>query len=210
MNSILIIEDDASYRVSIARILQLEGFDVCSAENGVAGIAMIRGKRPDLILCDIMMPGLDGHDVLEYLKNDGANSDIPFIFVTALNERAEVRRGMAKGADDFLTKPFSAEELVAAVRGRLRRVEMFRRQEEPPVFQDEFAVLSRQITARERQVLVLVGQGATSREISEQLGIRINTVEVHRANLMKKLHATNAAHLARWAVIAEQMTSAAR
>ncbi|HIJ95504.1 MAG TPA: response regulator transcription factor [Desulfuromonadales bacterium] len=112
---------------------------------------------------------------------------------------------MSAGADDYLSKPFSAEELLAAVTGRLSRRESFRNQSSKPALLEEFAFLSHQTTVREREVLNLVGRGATSKEIAEQLGITIRTVHAHRTNLMNKLGAANAALLARWAVIAEQM-----
>lgn len=204
MHSILIIEDEPSICKNMELILQMEGFEVCSAGDGASGLAMIRHKRPDLILCDIMMPEMDGHSLLEALRSDDAYAGIPFIFVTALGERVDVRRGMSAGADDYLTKPFSAEELVAAVTGRLHRLETIRMQSAKSVNEKD-ARLYRQVSVREREVLLLVGTGATSREIAERLGISLRTVEVHRSNLMRKLHVTNVAMLARWAVIAEQM-----
>lgn len=207
MHSIQIIEDNASCRNSAALILRLEGFDVRTAEDAEAGIAMIREKRPDLILCDIMMPGMDGHSVLELLQSDSTTADIPFIFLTALGERADVRRGMNEGADEYLSKPFSSEELVAAVTGRLHRFEMIRQRGNVSIFQEEFTYLKQNITGREREILMLVGQGLTSKGIARILEIRINTVEVHRSSLMRKLDAPNAANLARWAIIAELMSS---
>ncbi len=206
MHSILIIEDDDDCRKSMALILTMEGFEVRTAENGTVGVAMIREKRPDLILCDILMPGIDGHSVLELMKSDSGAADIPFIFVSALDDRADVRSGMSKGADDYLPKPFSAEELLSAVSGRLQRVGLFRQGIEKSVLRKECAALRQRITPRELEVLVLVGKGFTSKEIAEHLEITFNTVEVHRANMMRKLDATNAASLSRWVVLAEQMT----
>lgn len=205
MNSILIIEDDHSLCSNMELILQMEGFDVRTAGDGLSGLTMVCEKRPDLILCDIMMPAMDGHILLEALKNEDMHADIPFIFVTALGDRADIRRGMSAGADDYLTKPFSAEELVAAVSGRLQRLEAIRLRSHKSAFQKEHAILLRQISAREREVLLLVGRGISSKVIADLLGISLRTVEVHRSNLMRKLDATNAAILARWAVIAEQM-----
>jgi DNA-binding NarL/FixJ family response regulator len=203
MKSILVIEDDASYRNAIELILHMEGFEVRVSDNGVSGLAMLRVKRPDVILCDIMMPGMDGHSVLEILKRDTTVADIPFIFVTALDNRFDVRRGMYEGADDYLSKPFTPDELISTVVGRLKRSSMFRQQEET----DKLFALAERITTREREILLLVGEGFTSKDISKRLGIRINTVEVHRANLMRKLEAPNAAKLAQWAVIAEKIPS---
>jgi DNA-binding NarL/FixJ family response regulator len=203
MYSILIVEDDPSYRSMIEMVLQMEGFAVRTAPDGQSGLVLLREKRPDLILCDIMMPGMDGHAVLDALKGEKIFDNIPFIFVTALANRADVRRGMSAGADDYLPKPFSAEELLAAVSGRIRRFEMNSSPRGIPAFQKERDTLRTMTSKREREILKIVGQGATSREIAERLGVCLKTIEAHRANLMRKLDAANAASLARWAVIAE-------
>lgn len=205
MYSILIIEDDPSLCANMKLILHMEGFGVTTAGDGQAGLEMIRENRPDLILCDIMMPLLDGNSLLELLTTEAMLADTAFIFVTALGERADVRRGMSAGADDYLTKPFSAEELVTAVTGRLRRLEMLRGQGGKTVLAEEHALLLQRVSPREQEVLLLVGTGATSKEIAERLDISLRTVEVHRSNLMSKLNVTNSAMLARWAIIAEQM-----
>lgn len=206
MYSVLIIEDDESLRDGMASILQTEGFDVRSACNGSDGINMIREKQPDLILCDIVMPEMDGHNVLEILKRDKTVADIPFVFVTAQDNRADFRRGMSSGADDYLTKPFLPEELLAAVTGRMHRIETLRLRAEKSVFREEHAYLLQQITLRELEILLLVGQGYTSKQIAERLGVRHKTIQAHRANLMEKLDTPNSATLARWAVIAELMS----
>jgi len=206
MYSIVIIEDDPSYIRMMELILKMEGFDVRTASNGQSGLTLLREKRPDLILCDVMMPEMDGHFVLECLKGDNTLADIPFIFVSAMGGRADVRRGMSAGADDYLPKPFSADELLSAVTGRILRHVMINSHHGKSAFQKERVILQK-ITKRELEVLLMVGQGATSREIAECLGCSLKTVEVHRANLMNKLDASNVAILARWAVIAEQMQS---
>lgn len=205
MYSILIVEDDVSYRNSMQMILALEGFEVRTAFDGQSGLASLREKRPDLILCDIMMPNMDGHSLLEALQDDRSLSDIPFIFVTAMGERFDVRRGMSAGADDYLPKPFSADELLAAVIGRINRHKLIQQRCAPSPFDEEQSVLRGKITKREFEVLLKVGSGATSKDIAGQLGICLKTVDAHRANLMNKLDAVNAASLARWAFIAEQM-----
>jgi DNA-binding NarL/FixJ family response regulator len=205
MRSILIIEDDPAISSNMELILRMEGFAVRTAEDGRTGFAALEEKQPDLILCDILMPDMDGRALLDILKSERRFADIPFIFVTALGDRENMRGGMAAGADDYLTKPFSAEELITAVTGRLHRLEAIRRTGVIAAFKEERAFLQQKVTEREREVLLLVGRGATSREIADQLGISLRTVEVHRANLMKKLDAANAAILARWAFIAEQL-----
>jgi len=204
MYSILIIEDDPAYRSMMEIILRMEGFEVQSASDGCAGLELVAHHRPDLILCDIMMPGMDGHSVLESIRENLSCAEIPFIFVSALGERRDVRRGMSAGADDYLPKPFSAEELLAAVTGRIRRLEIFS-QQQTSVISDEERCMLQKITRREREVLLLVGQGSTSKEIAECLGVCLKTAEVHRSNLMNKLAVSNAASLARWAVIVQQL-----
>jgi DNA-binding NarL/FixJ family response regulator len=205
MYSILIIEDDLSYSDMMETILLMEGFDVRVASNGLSALTMLHEKRPNLILCDIMMPGIDGYSVLNVLKGENSLADIPFIFVTALDGRMEVRRGMSAGADDYLPKPFSAEELLAAITGRIHRHEIISLHHGNSVFHKEQTILRTIITNREKEVLKLVGQGATSKVIAERLGVSLKTAEAHRSNLMQKLDAANAASLARWAVIAELM-----
>lgn len=203
--SILVIEDDPAYLNNMELILRMEGFRVRTASDGASGFEMLRGEIPDLILCDIMMPGMDGHTFFEFLKQDVMFSDVSFIFVTALTDRADFRKGMSAGADDYLTKPFTAEELIAAVTGRLNRLRTIRRNADNTSLKDDVAWLRELITRREHEVLLLVGCGATSRQIADHLRISVRTVENHRTNLMKKLNASNAATLARWAIIAQQM-----
>lgn len=123
MKKILLVEDDTSLRENIAELLELSGFEVYSASNGKIAVEMAKQKLPDLVLCDIMMPELDGYGVLEELSSFENTRHIPFIFVSAKTEKQDVRRGMNLGADDYLTKPFEEEELLTAIRCRLEKAE---------------------------------------------------------------------------------------
>ena len=163
---ILLAEDDVTMVSLLKTLLKMEGFDVRIAPDGQSGLALAREKCPDLILCDIMMPGMDGHSVLESLKGDNTLDDIPFIFVTALVEREQVRSGMSAGADDYLPKPFSADELLAAVTGRIRRREMIKVHNGKSAIHKEQSFLIHKLTRREREVLLMVGQGGTSKGIA--------------------------------------------
>jgi DNA-binding NarL/FixJ family response regulator len=203
--SILIVEDDLLLCGNMELILQMEGYEVRTAPNGIAALALIAIKRPDIILCDIIMPEMDGHVFLEEIKKNDALSDIIFIFVTALGEKSDMRRGMHAGADDYLTKPFSSEDLLATVSGRLQKSEGMRRRPANTTTSAEREILSTRVSDREREVLILVGKGETTKEIAEQLYISPKTVEGHRTKLMKKLGVVNAVGLARWATIAEEM-----
>lgn len=120
-NTILIIDDNREFRENIAEILQLANYNVLSAENGKQGIELARNQKPDLILCDINMPEVDGYCVLRALNNIPEKAGIPFIFMTAYSENADFRKGMELGADDYLTKPFSADTLLKSVSTRLNK-----------------------------------------------------------------------------------------
>ena len=204
--SILIIEDDDKLGANMALILSMEGYRTTVVTDGANGLAMIRKKRPDVILCDILLPKMNGFEVLEHIKNDPFLARIPFLFISALNERHQVRHGMAIGADDYLGKPFSRKELIAAVAARLDRFATMG----PVSSKNRFDSVAdsttrlRQLTRREREVLILVASGFTSKEIAVTLKISYRTVEVYRAKLMKKLGATNATGLVHWAKLIEQ------
>ncbi|RYF65194.1 MAG: response regulator, partial [Cytophagaceae bacterium] len=129
MKTILVIEDTPDMRENIAEILQLAPYQVLQAANGKQGIELARQTRPDLIICDIMMPELDGYGVLHILGKDPALADVPFIFLTAKAELTDFRYGMNLGADDYLTKPFDDHTLLNTVAVRLQKGE--RGQTEP-------------------------------------------------------------------------------
>jgi CRP-like cAMP-binding protein len=121
MKKILLIEDNKDVRENTKDILELANYQVLAAENGRIGVDLAKRFGPDLVICDIMMPELDGYGVLEALGKSGATSGIPLIFLTAKTDRSEVRLGMNLGADDYLTKPFEEKELLDAVASRLRK-----------------------------------------------------------------------------------------
>jgi two-component system, sensor histidine kinase and response regulator len=118
---ILVIEDVHYLRNDIMEMLRFEGFDVRGAENGLVGVAVAREFMPDLIVCDIMMPELNGYGVLEELRHHDETATVPFIFLTAKTDRFDMRHGMGLGADDYLTKPFLTTELLEAIKARLNR-----------------------------------------------------------------------------------------
>ena len=118
---IVIIEDSEDIRENTAELLELSGFEVLKAADGLEGVRLVKTSAPDLIICDIMMPHLDGFGVLQVLGQSPELSNIPFIFLTAKTDRADLRKGMELGADDFLTKPFQEIELLKAIEIRLKK-----------------------------------------------------------------------------------------
>lgn len=173
-------------------------WEVLVAASGEEGIELLRTQGADVVVADIMMPGMDGMGLLSAVRADPGLAPIPFIFLTTKDDRNSLRAGMIAGADDYLTKPAPAEELVDSIETRMRR-----RARALP--QDPEAALLREsiearLTGRELEILRCIGRGLVSKEIAAELGISPRTVDVHRTNMMQKLDLHNAASLAGLAV----------
>jgi CRP-like cAMP-binding protein/CheY-like chemotaxis protein len=130
MSKIAVIEDNAEMRENIREILELADYEVVTAENGKKGVELIKNELPDLILCDIMMPELDGYGVLYMVSKNVKTASIPFIFLTAKTEKEDFRKGMNLGADDYITKPFEDTELLDSIERRLKRLKQFKHEGE--------------------------------------------------------------------------------
>lgn len=121
MKKILVIEDEPAVRANILELLEAEDFEAVGAENGFMGAMWAQEYLPDLIVCDVMMPEVDGYEVLSALRQVPATAAIPFIFLTAMVDKADIRQGMDLGADDYLTKPFTRAELLGAITSRFNK-----------------------------------------------------------------------------------------
>ncbi len=188
MKKILVIEDEMEMRRNLLAILKLENFQALGAENGQAGLELVRREKPDLILCDVMMPELDGPGVLHALREDPSLRSVPFIFLTARGEKRDVRNGMNLGADDYLTKPVAKADLLAAISARLERAAQQATNDFKPDFSDP-APLSEKLglTPRVAEVLLWVAQGKTNPEIASILGISESTVKKHLIEILATL-----------------------
>lgn len=187
MKRILIIEDEAQTRRNIATILRMEGYEPLVAADGREGVAAALRDRPALIVCDVMMPELDGYGVIQALRSKEATDHIPFIFLTAKGERADIRAGMNLGADDYITKPVTASELLSAVQARLSREAHRPPGEFRPDFSSSVPLESLGLTPREAEVLLWIAQGKTNAEIGTILGTADNTVKKHIQHIFEKL-----------------------
>jgi DNA-binding NarL/FixJ family response regulator len=198
---ILVIEDQAPMRRNIALLLEMEGFEVATAENGKKGVETAKREKPDLIICDVMMPELDGYGVVQALREETDFAATPFIFLSAKSDKGDVRVGMNFGADDYLTKPVVREDLLAAIEVRLARVSAMadRAQElagEGGGFAPDFSSstpIQRElgVTAREAEVLLWVAQGKSNADVASLLGMSEKTVKQHLGNIFDKLGCEN-------------------
>ncbi|HEX5221144.1 MAG TPA: response regulator transcription factor [Verrucomicrobiae bacterium] len=189
MKKILVIEDEAETRDNLVLMLEMEGFKPCSAPNGRLGVEVAKRELPDVILCDVSMPELDGYGVLEALRAHNATVSIPFIFLTAKGDKKDLRTGMNLGADDYLTKPASAEEVLSAINARLDRhneKEQAAMAKVQPNFDSAKPLESLGLTPREAEVLLWIAQGKSNGEIGTILGCAENTVKVHIARIFEK------------------------
>jgi len=206
MTRVLIVEDNANLAFGLTRSLESEGYDVESAEDGVRGLEMARTTNPDLVVLDLMLPGMDGYTILKKLRSEG--KDVPVLILTARGEEADKVFGFRLGADDYVTKPFSLSELLARVQAILRRVKSAERRDGEAV--EEFGdvqinTLARSVKKSETEIaltpkefdllLALVRRrGAVASRLEllkevwgHQAEVMTRTVDIHIAELRRKL-----------------------
>ena len=187
MKKILVIEDEPEMRRNITTLLRFHDYEPIAAENGRQGVEAARRESPDLILCDVMMPELDGHGVLQALQADATLARIPFVFLTAKGEKDDLRNGMNLGADDYLTKPVANADLVAAIETRLRRAEQQGKREFKPDFSSVEPLLALGLTPRAAEALLWLAQGKTNSDIARILGVTESTIKKHVQEMFDKL-----------------------
>jgi DNA-binding NarL/FixJ family response regulator len=196
MKRILVIEDEPQTRENLVTILEMEGYQPLTASDGRAGLEAAKRELPDLVLCDVMMPEMDGYAVLEGLRAHPETISIPFIFLTAKGDRKDLRAGMNLGADDYLSKPVTTAELLDAIGTRLQRhrenTEAAQQKVEfKPNFDSTAPLEALGLTPREAEVLLWVAQGKSNGEIGVILGMSEKTVKIHVGHIFEKLGVDN-------------------
>lgn len=186
MTTILLIEDHAPLRRNLHDILVLEGFQVLEAGDGPTGLAMAKAHLPNLIICDIMLPGMDGLEILAALRSHAATRSLPFVFLTAKGDPPDIRAGMNLGADDYLPKPVSSVDLLSAIRSRLARATQ-QRLRTAPNFTNYAPLEKLGISPREAEVLLWVAQGKGNHDIAAILNLSPATVKKHTIHIFEKL-----------------------
>jgi DNA-binding NarL/FixJ family response regulator len=186
MKKILVIEDEPDMRRNICALLRYNDYKAIEAENGRQGVELAHRDKPDLILCDVMMPELDGHGVLRILQQDSDLALVPFIFLTAKADKNDLRDGMNLGADDYLTKPVANADLVRAIEARLRRYQQQATREFKPDFSSAEPLVKLGLTPRAAEALLWLSQGKTNSDIATILGITESTVKKYVQEIFEK------------------------
>lgn len=195
---ILLIDDDPNLILLVKDYLEFRGYQVITAENGREAQTILEQYMPDLVICDVMMPEMDGYTFAEQMRLDARCSWIPMIFLSAKGQSQDRIRGLRSGADVYMIKPFEPEELVAQVEACLSRDYA---PLQVPVSEPKIQVNKDvELTPTELKVIQLVAQGMANREIAEKLNVSQRTIESHVSNMLNKTSLHNRTELARWAI----------
>lgn len=192
MKTILVIEDEPHMRQNIVSLLKLEGYHVLEAPNGRVGAEAALHGTPDIILCDITMPDMDGFTVLSIVRATPALAGVPFIFLTARGDPQYMRTGMNLGADDYLPKPFTASDLISAIEARFNRLQTLQNAVQP-TFESHEPLEELGLTPSEARVLLWMAQGKSNGDIASIVETSVGTVKKHAQHIFDKLGVDNRA-----------------
>lgn len=199
---LLLIDDDPNLILLVKDYLEFRGYEVITAENGQEALEVLDKETPDMIICDVMMPQMDGYSLVEHVRKNPRTSWIPVLFLSAKGQSQDRVKGLNTGADVYMVKPFEPEELVAQVESSLKQASrLIQRQdksaESTPKIQVPFDV---ELTPTELRVVQFVARGMANREIAEELNVSQRTIESHVSNMLGKTGLHNRTELARWAI----------
>jgi DNA-binding NarL/FixJ family response regulator len=199
---LLLIDDDPNLILLVKDYLEFRGYQVTTAENGREALDMIEGQVPDMIICDVMMPEMDGYELVKHIRQDIRTNRIPVLFLSAKGQSYDRVKGLTEGADVYMVKPFEPEELVAQVESSLNQINRWKdtrvqNTEELPTIVVPSNV---ELTPTERRVVELVAKGMANREIADKLNVSQRTIESHVSNMLNKTNLNNRTELARWAI----------
>ncbi|WP_017294297.1 response regulator transcription factor [Geminocystis herdmanii] len=199
-HKLLLIDDDPNLILLVKDYLEFNGYEILTASQGMEAMKILEKQTPDLIICDVMMPEMDGYTFVEEVRKNSNFDSLPIIFLSAKGQSKERIKGLTKGADVYMVKPFEPDELVAQVESilnySLRLMGTCHRK--PDNSQKIQVPKSVELTATETKVVDLVAQGFSNRDISVALGISQRTVESHVSNMLNKTGLHNRTELSRW------------
>lgn len=199
---LLLIDDDPNLILLVKDYLEFRGYEVITAENGREAIEILEADIPDMIICDVMMPEMDGYSLVKHVRDNPRTSWIPVLFLSAKGQSQDRVKGLNTGADVYMVKPFEPEELVAQVESSLKQSARIsdragKSPEASPKLQVAFDV---DLTPTELKVVQFVARGMANREIADSLNVSQRTIESHVSNMLGKTGLHNRTELARWAI----------
>ncbi len=200
---LLLIDDDPNLILLVKDYLEFRGYEVVTAENGREALEVLEKQTPDMIICDVMMPEMDGYSLVSAIRSDSKTSWIPVLFLSAKGQSQDRVKGLNIGADVYMVKPFEPEELVAQVESSLKQASRLIQHkdskggESSPKIQVPFDV---ELTPTELRVVQFVARGMANREIAQELNVSQRTIESHVSNMLGKTGLHNRTELARWAI----------
>jgi DNA-binding NarL/FixJ family response regulator len=200
---LLLIDDDPNLILLVKDYLEFRGYEVITAENGREALEVLEQDVPDMIICDVMMPEMDGYSLVSAIRSDPKTSWIPVLFLSAKGQSQDRVKGLNIGADVYMVKPFEPEELVAQVESSLKQASRLIQHKDAkggdnaPKIQVPFDV---ELTPTELRVVQFVARGMANREIAEELNVSQRTIESHVSNMLGKTGLHNRTELARWAI----------
>ncbi len=199
---LLLIDDDPNLILLVQDYLVFKGYEVMTAENGREALEVLDKEIPDMIICDVMMPEMDGYALVEHIRQDARTSWIPVLFLSAKGQSQDRVKGLSTGADVYMVKPFEPDELVAQVESSLKQANRLMQHpnkgaEANPKIQVPASV---ELTPTEFKVVQFVARGLANKEIADVMNVSQRTIESHVSNMLGKTGLHNRTELARWAI----------
>lgn len=200
--TLLLIDDDPNLILLVKDYLEFQGYDVITADNGRDALEILEKQIPDMIICDIMMPEMDGYTLVERVRQDARTNWIPVMFLSAKGQSQDRVKGLSTGADVYMVKPFEPEELVAQVESSLKQAKRLMGQNTKAVNESPKIQVPQnvELTPTELKVVQLVAQGMSNKDIADKLNVSQRTIESHVSNMLNKTNLNNRTELARWAI----------
>lgn len=199
---LLLIDDDPNLILLVKDYLEFRGYNVVTAENGREALEVLDQNIPDMIICDVMMPEMDGYSLVKHIRQEPQTNTIPVLFLSAKGQSQDRVKGLNEGADVYMVKPFEPEELVAQVESSLKQIK--RLSQGRILGKDGVSTIqvpnNVELTPTELKVVQLVAKGMANREIAEKLNVSQRTIESHVSNMLNKTSLNNRTELARWAI----------
>jgi DNA-binding NarL/FixJ family response regulator len=199
---LMLVDDDPNLILLVKDYLEFRGYRVMTAENGVQALELLAEEIPDLIICDVMMPEMDGYTLVEHIRENPATEWVPVLFLSAKGQSQDRVKGLNTGADVYIVKPFEPEELVAQVESSLKQASRLIKHHNPGTSSGPKIKVRRnvELTPTELKVVQLVARGMANRDIAQIMEVSQRTVESHVSNMLGKTGLHNRTELARWAI----------